>query len=251
MGNDEIRAERSESMTNECRNPNAASGAASLRGMGVPPVALQLARRMGGRPVRRLRVRATQRCSVVPPLGGSGSHGPHRPLPDPEPPKGGTTIRALRPSPRWGLHDARRNTPASSTLSPETFILKHRPPMVRAEYSAACPSAPGARASEPAAGRLHMAGGASSKTPSAQEAPAERKSWRQGHCGAAPDGGVLRTRNRSAEEVASRRLPEGGAKRGNSALRRPLTSARLSPLSQFSSLLIQDLQPSGTAYGMP
>ena len=121
--------ERSESMTNECPNPNAASVAAPLRGMGERPVALRLARGLGGRfvalrhahergrlLVNVLGVRATPRCSVVPPLGGSGSQAANGPLPDPEPPKGGTTIRDLRTSPRWELRDTRRRTFHHSTI---------------------------------------------------------------------------------------------------------------------------------------
>jgi len=74
------------------------------RRTGVSPArALRLARRMDLRPFRGLRGRASQHCSVVPPLGGSGSHGPNKALPDPEPPKGGSTIHALRTSPRWSF----------------------------------------------------------------------------------------------------------------------------------------------------
>lgn len=116
-------------MTNECPNPNDASAAATLWGLGAPPVALRLAQRMVGRfvalrpaqrmvgrPVKELRGRATQRCSVVPPLGGSGAQAANGPLPDPEPPKGGTTIRALKTSPRWELRDTRRRTLQHSSI---------------------------------------------------------------------------------------------------------------------------------------
>jgi hypothetical protein len=68
-----------------------------------PARALRLARRMYLRPLRELRGRASQRCSVVPPLGGSGSGcevcGPC----DPEPPKGGTTIHAHGTAARWSF----------------------------------------------------------------------------------------------------------------------------------------------------
>ena len=99
----------------QIRSPNAnggrdaaAGGVLRARSTGVPPArALRLAWRMDLRPVRELRGRANQRCSVVPPLGGSGFgcavFGPC----DPEPPKGGTTIRGLWTTPRWELRDAR------------------------------------------------------------------------------------------------------------------------------------------------
>jgi hypothetical protein len=101
-------------------------------GMIVTPDALRLARGMGGRPVRGLRVRASRRCSVVPrslrgcAAGGSGSHGPNNALPDPEPPEGGTTIRALQTAPPWGLHAARRRTPHSAFRIPHSaFRIPH------------------------------------------------------------------------------------------------------------------------------
>ncbi len=101
----------------------AAGGAPPARRTSVPPVrALRPAWRMNLRPVRELRVRAAQHCSLVPPLGGSGSGCAECEPCAPEPPKGGTTIHALWTPPQWELHDA-RHSPFAIRHSP--FAIRH------------------------------------------------------------------------------------------------------------------------------